>query len=490
MLHPEDYRPPQQEQAEAQAEEQVLVRDRLQRAQQRKRKRVERQPQPPQAPLTSGCHEMDTITADQLKCVYPMLDHERAFEYATAASATLGSLLGTTCAWAAFLGNAGVLSKEMTSWRETKCLTEPPYCGRGPLQITSYSSYDFCSAQPSCDCPNIADEIEAVSDSSHIGFGTAACIWGDLFGTSLSTFADGSREGFLRTACAIHQGKYPCDAVFPEGKPYEKRESYWRKASECLGVRPSRENEFLQGPSPSRDGRMKPSRKEALTRLEGPKQPKHRADTFAKVAALAATMEAAEAEVADRRRSLELQGFEGRDLQFLLPRDRKKKKPPEVDMVRRDAAGAKLGKVVAKLTKVAAKPATAAAAKQLVATKPAKAAAKPVKAAAKPVKAVTKPVKTVTKPVKTAAKAAKAVAAVSAKSVVVAAPAETATDEASEYAIEPDDPQLMAKLKAHLRAKDMQTEQFAMVQKALKELASHQEDRADQGKPPAGTLQP
>merc|ERR1740133_305427 len=232
----------------------LQVRDRLQRAQAQQKQKAqhtagEKQPQAPQAPLTEGCHAMAVITADQLKCVYPSLGHDRAFEYATAASAKLGSVLGTTCAWAAFLGNAAVASKELTSWKEPRCLTEAPYCGRGPLQLTSYGSYDFCAAQPSCNCPKIADDIESVSKSTQIGFGAAACVWGDLFGTSLSKFADGSREGFLQTACALTQGKYPCDAVFPDGQPYEKREGYWRNASKCLGVRPGRANEFLQKPS-------------------------------------------------------------------------------------------------------------------------------------------------------------------------------------------------------------------------------------------------
>ena len=74
-----------------------------------------------------------------------------------------------------------------------QCLTQPPYCGRGPLQITSYSNYDFCSSDPVCDCPDIADDIESVSSSPQIGFGTAACVWGSLFGHSLTDMADGTR---------------------------------------------------------------------------------------------------------------------------------------------------------------------------------------------------------------------------------------------------------------------------------------------------------
>jgi len=176
-----------------------------------------------------------------------------------------------------------------------------------------------------------------------------------------------------------------------------------------LGVRPGRANEFLQKPSVL-----------ATPAAAGLGEPKHRADAMAKVAALAATMEAAEA--ADRRRPLELPG---------VPRGRKKKKqamPPK---------------------------------------------AMPPKAIAKPVKVAPKPAK----PVKVAAKPAKAIAAVSAQQA--AETKETKPAEGSVYAIEPDDPQLMKTLKASLGAQDMQTAQFAMVQKALKELAAHEQERED-----------
>ena len=59
-----------------------------------------------------------------------------------------------------------------------------------------------------------------------------------------------------------------------------------------MGVRPGRTNEFLQKPSVV--ATAMPATTAGLT------EPKHRADALAKVAALAATMEAAEA--ADRRR--------------------------------------------------------------------------------------------------------------------------------------------------------------------------------------------
>ena len=91
MLHPQTGKQVdkriKQEPADA-VEAGLQVRDRLQRAQAQQKQKAqhtagEKQPQAPQAPLTEGCHEMAAITADQLKCVYPSLGHDR---YATAAS--------------------------------------------------------------------------------------------------------------------------------------------------------------------------------------------------------------------------------------------------------------------------------------------------------------------------------------------------------------------------------------------------------------------
>ena len=99
------------------------MRDRLQRAQQKQKQQGETPPQAAQAPVSDGCQKMDAVTAEQLKCVNPSLGPDRASEYATAASAKLGPLLGTTCAWAAFLGNAAVASHEMTTWKVPRCQT-------------------------------------------------------------------------------------------------------------------------------------------------------------------------------------------------------------------------------------------------------------------------------------------------------------------------------------------------------------------------------
>ena len=132
------------------------------------------------------------------------------------------------------------------------------------------------------------------------------------------------------------------------------------------------------------------------------------------VAALAATMEAAEA--ADRRRPLATPG---------VPRGKKKQKKQPL----------------------------------------------PAKAVAMPVKAAPKPAKAAAKPAKAAQPAAEAKVAKEAKEAKEARPAE-----GSGYAIEPDDPQLLKTLTS-LGAQD--TAQFAVVQKALKELAAHQEERED-----------
>ena len=178
-----------------------------------------------------ACSDMESITADQLQCVFPMLGIENAQMYAASASAKMGSLLGTSCAWAAFLGNAAIESKELTIMTEIKCKTQPPYCGRGPLQITGQHNYNFCSELDICDCPNIETDLDSVARDSDIGFGTSACVWGAMFGYSLSELADGTRDGMLKTCCTIHQGHFPCEKM----SQYNRRVEYWQTATMCLG---------------------------------------------------------------------------------------------------------------------------------------------------------------------------------------------------------------------------------------------------------------
>lgn len=183
-------------------------------------------------PEAVQCNDMQSITADQVQCVFPMLGIENAQMYATSASDRIGPLLGTDCAWAAFLGNVAVESKELTIWSEIKCKTDPPYCGHGPLQLTGQHNYNFCAELEICDCPDIESEIMSVADDSDIGFGTAACVWGAMFGYSLSELADGTRDGMLKTCCTIHQGHFPCDKM----SQYQNRVQYWETASMCLGT--------------------------------------------------------------------------------------------------------------------------------------------------------------------------------------------------------------------------------------------------------------
>jgi hypothetical protein len=178
------------------------------------------------------CNEMQSITADQLQCVFPMLGIENAQLYASSASDRIGPLLGTSCAWAAFLGNVAIESKELTKWTEIQCKTSPPYCGRGPLQLTSKHNYNFCADLEICDCPDIAKEYEQISRDPDLGFGTAACVWGAMFGYSLSELADGTRDGMLKTCCTIHQGHFPCEKM----SQYARRVEYWETATMCLGT--------------------------------------------------------------------------------------------------------------------------------------------------------------------------------------------------------------------------------------------------------------
>jgi hypothetical protein len=240
-------------------------------------------------------------------------------------------------------------------------------------------------------------------------------------------------DGFLKTCCTIHQGRAPCANM----TQYEGRESYWRKASACLGVRPSLENEFLQRPSPP----IASANADVEAAAESDEQneaPDHRADRAAMATALAARQMAdysAAVLAADARRPLDLLEVHRHD----EPRGQKPTKGGKSVAL---AAEAKHADAVAHArAKASAKMAKAAAG-----AKPAKPAAKPAKPAAKGAKA---------KPAKAAAKAAEGT-------------------EKSHTGLSADDPSLMAKLKAHLKAKEMRTDQFKMIQTALKALASHE----------------
>ena len=196
----------------------------------------------PTLDTTNYCPEMKEITADQLRCVFSMLDMGRAEMYAAAATTKLGGTLTTSCEWAAFLGNVAIESKELTIWKELECATSPPYCGRGPLQITSLKNYEFCATNEACDCPDIVNDLEKPGTDAVVGFGTAACVWAGVFGYSLSQLADGSRDGFLKTCCTIHQGHYPC----MEMEQYDNREKYWSVATTCFGAIEKREDEAAE----------------------------------------------------------------------------------------------------------------------------------------------------------------------------------------------------------------------------------------------------
>lgn len=170
---------------------------------------------------------MTSITAEQLKCTFPLLDAARASYYAAAASEAMGGVLGTSCAWAAFLGNVAIETLELTIWKEINCATAAPYCGRGPLQLTSRNNYRFCARQPICHCPHIVRDLESAAHKAEVGFGTAACVWAALFGHSLTPLADGTRNGFIKTCCSIHQGHYPCANT----GQYARRVQYWQTVS-------------------------------------------------------------------------------------------------------------------------------------------------------------------------------------------------------------------------------------------------------------------
>jgi predicted chitinase len=155
----------------------------------------------------------------------------------------MGSYLTTACHWAAFLGNVGTESAQLTEWTQVPCdsATDSPYCGRGPLQITGSSNYDYCASETSyCGCSSIGSDPELVSSDTSTGFGTAACVWAIMSGHDLSENADGTLAGFKETACYINAGTSPCGD--PNG--WSSRQSYWNTANSCLGIS-SNDNEYL-----------------------------------------------------------------------------------------------------------------------------------------------------------------------------------------------------------------------------------------------------
>lgn len=175
----------------------------------------------------SGCSSMRSVTASELTCTFPQLSSSSASSYASAANSLLGgTLLSNKCEWAAFLANVGTESNGLTEWTQNPCnsATAAPYCGRGPLQLTGSTNYNYCSSDSYCSgCSGIVSDPEEVSSDTSIGFATAACVWGDLSGSSLSKYCDGTTTGLLETACYINAGHYPCGT--PNG--WTSRQDYW-----------------------------------------------------------------------------------------------------------------------------------------------------------------------------------------------------------------------------------------------------------------------
>lgn len=177
---------------------------------------------------------MTSISGDKLKCVFTGLSTDKASTYASAISSKMGSALGNKCAWAAFLGNVGTETGGLKMWVQNPCnaATAAPYCGRGPLQITGSSNYQFCAGQAVCGCSGIHSNPAQASDDVKIGVGTAACVWETLSGHSLSHDATGSPEGFRKTCCLINAGHYPCSVL----NGWDDRQKWWHAANKCLGV--------------------------------------------------------------------------------------------------------------------------------------------------------------------------------------------------------------------------------------------------------------
>ena len=167
------------------------------------------QPSPPSPSPGGGCYAKNAISADQLSCVFSKLSAADAARYSNDLNSWMGDSLTNACKWAAFLANVGTESAGLTEWTQAPCSN--PFCGRGPLQITGSSNYNFCARQGVCKCADIGSNPTEVSNDENTGMGTASCVWKVLSGHDLSTDADGSRDpGLLRTACYINAGHYPC----------------------------------------------------------------------------------------------------------------------------------------------------------------------------------------------------------------------------------------------------------------------------------------
>lgn len=138
-----------------------------------------------------------------------------------------GPYVRNRCQWAALLGNVGDESAGLTTWTEIGC---PPtyngYCGRGPLQITGIGNYEGCSKIPMCNCPGIVTNPEEAATNPDIGMSSSACMWENSPG-DLSQYADGTEDGFHRTACAINAGR-PSTTCALNG--WQDRLSYWHRA--------------------------------------------------------------------------------------------------------------------------------------------------------------------------------------------------------------------------------------------------------------------
>ena len=190
---------------------------------------------PPGPSPGGGCYAKTGISAEQLHCVFPQLGSDMASKHAAALNRWMGDSLNNACRWAAFLANVGTESAGLTEWTQMPCdgATGAPYCGRGPLQITGRSNYDFCASQGVCKCQDIGNDPQEVSNDEDTGMGTASCVWKVLAGHDLSRDADGSRDpGLLKTACYINAGHYPCGT--PNG--WQSRQNYWYAANKCLGI--------------------------------------------------------------------------------------------------------------------------------------------------------------------------------------------------------------------------------------------------------------
>ena len=78
-------------------------------------------------------------------------------------------------------GRPGSPTPGRQGYRRPQCRTSPPYCGRGPLQLTYKENYEWCDHKGhQYGTSGVSKDLDIVEKDEKVGFGTAACVWDGL----------------------------------------------------------------------------------------------------------------------------------------------------------------------------------------------------------------------------------------------------------------------------------------------------------------------